>query len=137
MSFSIIFSSAVFRENPRDCYSLGVVIVVVQRLTFCNISFVTEDIYILETLNMCSLSKSSPHYQGRQFKMHIFLELSPFFNLEKLTFCNISIITEDNYLKLGKCVHYPKSNPYYQGRQFKIFLFFFSQNHALFFISDF
>ena len=31
-----------------------------------------------------------------------------------VTFCNISVITEDVYLKLGVCVHYPKSNPYYQ-----------------------
>ena len=35
----------------------------------------------------------------------------------------ISLITEDIYLKLGVCVHYPKSNPYYQGRQFKRLFF--------------
>ena len=41
-----------------------------------------------------------------------------------LTFCNISVFTEDIYLKLGVCVHYPKSNPYYQGRkQFKMHFF--------------
>ena len=37
-----------------------------------------------------------------------------------LTFYNISVITEDIYLKLEVCVHFPKSNSYYQGRQFKI-----------------
>ena len=40
-----------------------------------------------------------------------------------LTFCNISVVTEDIYLKLGVCVHYPKSNLYYQGRQFKMYLY--------------
>ena len=40
-----------------------------------------------------------------------------------LTFCNISVITEDIYLKLGVCVHYPKSNAYYQGRQFNMNFF--------------
>ena len=66
-----IFSSAVFGENPRYCYSLGVIVVVgvVQKL---------------------------------------------------LTFCNISLTAEDIYLKLGFCVHYPKINLYYQGRQFKM-----------------
>ena len=44
-----------------------------------------------------------------------------------VTFCNFSVITEDIYFKLGICVQYPKSNPYYQGRHF---LF---QNYAPFF----
>ena len=34
---------------------------------------------------------------------------------------------EDIYLKLGICVHYPKSNLYYPRRQFKMFFFFFSE----------
>ena len=38
-----------------------------------------------------------------------------------MTFCNISVIIEDICLKLRVCVHYPKSNPYYQGWQFKMF----------------
>ena len=46
-----------------------------------------------------------------------------------LKFCNISVITEDVYVKLGICVHYPKSNPYDQGRQFKLHFF---QNYAPF-----
>ena len=46
--------------------------------------------------------------------------------MQKQTFCNISVITDDIYLKLGVCVHYPKSNPYYQERQFKMLFFFFS-----------
>ena len=44
-----------------------------------------------------------------------------------LTFCNISAITEDIYLKLGIFVHHPK-NSYYQGRQFEMHFF---QNYAL------
>ena len=42
--------------------------------------------------------------------------------VKTLTFCNISVISEDIYLKLKLCVHYPKSNPYYQGKQFIFFL---------------
>ena len=38
-----------------------------------------------------------------------------------LTFCNISFITDDINMELGICVHYPKSNPYCQGRQFKMY----------------
>ena len=78
-----IFSSGVFRENPRYCYSLGIIVVV-----------------------------------------------------QKLAFCKISVITEDIYLKLGLCVHYQRSNPYYQGRQFKMH-FFFSQIYALFQLKTF
>ena len=44
--------------------------------------------------------------------------------MQKLTFCDISIISEDICLKLGDCIYYPKSNPYYQGKQF-IMLFLF------------
>ena len=44
---SLILSSAVFGENQRYCYSLGIgVVMVVQKLlTFCNISVITKDIY--------------------------------------------------------------------------------------------
>ena len=70
-----IFSSTVFQEKGRYCSSLGVVAVV-------------------------------------------------FVIVQNLTFCNISVITEDIYLKLWVCVHYPKSSPYYQGRQFKMLFFF-------------
>ena len=69
-----IFSSAVFRENPRYCY--------------------------------------------RRRRCHA----------ETVTFCNISVITEDICLKLGVCIYYPKSNPYYQRRQFEMFF----QNYAPF-----
>ena len=36
-----LLSVAVFRENPRYCYSLGIIVVVIvvaQKLTLCNIS---------------------------------------------------------------------------------------------------
>ena len=40
-----------------------------------------------------------------------------------LAFCIISIITDDICLKHGVSVHYTKSNPYLQGRQFKMHFF--------------
>ena len=86
----------------------------------------TEDIY-LKSGKCVHYPKSNPCYKGRQFKTH-FSELCPFFYLEKtLTFCKISVTTEDIYLKLGVRVNYPKSNPYYQGRQSKSFFCFFSE----------
>ena len=70
----LVFCSAVFGENQRYCYSLGVVVfvVIVQKLLrFCNISVVIEDIYL--KLEVCvHYAKSNPYYQGRQFKMHFF-----------------------------------------------------------------
>ena len=33
-----------------------------------------------------------------------------------LTFCNMTLITEDIYLKIEVCIHYLNSNPNYQGR---------------------
>ena len=63
---------ALFGENPKYCYSLGVVVV--------------------------------PYHC----------------HAKTMTFCNISVITEAIYLKLGVCVHYPKRNSYYQGRQFNM-----------------
>ena len=41
-----------------------------------------------------------------------------------LIFCYISIITEDIYLKLGVRVQSPNSNPYYQGKLFKMHFYF-------------
>ena len=63
--------------------------------------------------------KSNPCYQGRQFKK-LFRRTMPLFqSIGTLTFCNISVFTEDIYLKLRICVYYPKSNLHCQGRQFK------------------
>ena len=66
---------------------------------------------------------------SRQFKMHFFPELCHFFDLGFFDIFNISFIAEDIELKLGLCVHYPKINPCYQGRQFEIHFF---QNYAPF-----
>ena len=132
---------AVFGENP----SLGVVIVM-QKLTFCNISVITEDVYlavfgeipslgvviVMEKLTFCNISVIT-----EDVYLAVFGEipsLGVVIVMEKLTFCNISVITEDVYLKLGVCVQYPKSNPCYQGRQFKMPFFF--QNYAPFFNLD-
>ena len=66
-------------------------------------------------------------YSGERFRAILallFLRIMALFQLGKiLTFCNISVITENIYLKLGVCVHYPKSNPYYQGSRFKMHFF--------------
>ena len=118
-----IFSSAVFEENPRYCYSLGVMVVVVlnvvrrrfaKALTFCNISYYC---ICLKFGIRVHCPKSNQHYQGRQFKMHFFFfRIMPLCRLRRpLTFCTISItgITEDIYLKFGMRVRYPKSNPCY------------------------
>ena len=56
-------------------------------LTFCNISVITEDIYL--KLGICKYSKSNPYYQGRQF--NFFSELCPFFHLNIL--CSIKHLT--------------------------------------------
>ena len=73
-----IYSSAVFGENPRYCYSLGIVIIsstIMQKL-FCNISVITE-----ETWNMCSLSILSRETIQNAF----FQNFAPFFDLDFLS----------------------------------------------------
>ena len=121
MPVNSICSSAVFGQNPRYCYSLGVVVVRrrcrrrrhcrAKTLTFFYMSVITADIYL--KLRTCvHYTKNHPYYQGRQFKMQFFFsELYLFLLGETLTFCNISVITEDIFSKLGRCVHYTKSNP--------------------------
>ena len=60
-------------------------------MTFCNNSNYWR--YLHETWNMCSLSQNhNLYYQGRQFKMHFFLRIMPFFNLEKLWPLVISLL---------------------------------------------
>ena len=66
---------------------------------------------------MCSLSKEQFALSRETIQNAFFFRIMPHFQLRKtLTFCNISVITEDIYLKLGVCVHYPKRNPYYQEK---------------------
>ena len=69
---------------------------------------------------MCSLSIEQSILLGEKIQNTFFI-IMPLFRLRKtLTVCNMSVNTEDVYLQLGVCVHYPKSNPYYQKRQFKM-----------------
>ena len=65
---------AVFGQTLGYCYSLGVVVVVVvQKLTICNISTITE--YISLKIGVCVYSlKSNPYYQGRQIKKNFFFQ---------------------------------------------------------------
>ena len=63
------------------------------------------------------------HTKGRQFKRCFIQRSAPFSTKTLLAFCNISVITVDIDLKLRVCVHFPKSNPYYKGRQLKMYFF--------------
>ena len=72
-----IFSSAVFGENPRYCYSLGVILLVQKTSTFCNISVI--EVYV-------HYSKSNLYYRGRQLKMFFFFyRFMPVFRLRPLS----------------------------------------------------
>ena len=80
-------------------------------MTFSNISVITEDIY-LKLKSSCSLSKGEPTPVGEVILPFFLTKLCPCFDLEFSTFSDISIITEDIYLKLRVVVHYQKGNPY-------------------------
>ena len=64
-------SLTVLGENLWYCCSLSIV---VQKLTFCNISVITQDIYLKS--GVCI------HYRGKQSKMYLFSELCSFFDLD-------------------------------------------------------
>ena len=66
-----IFSSAVFGENPKYCCSLGIIVVVGgQKLTFCNISVITEE-YVF------TIKRETHTIKGDNSKC-IFSDLCPF-----------------------------------------------------------
>ena len=75
-----------FRENPRYCYTLGVLVFTVMQksVTFCNIFVITEDNYLKHRVCV-HCPKSELYYQGRQFKMFFFPELCSFFHLDILS----------------------------------------------------
>ena len=78
-----IFSLAVLRRKPELLlYSLGHHRQLAKTLTFCNISVITEDIY----LSMCSLSKEQSILSKGDKSKYIFFfsELCPFFDLDFL-----------------------------------------------------
>ena len=81
----VFFSSAVFGENPRYCYSLGVFFVLCRRRCakteiFYNIFVITEDIDL--KLPVCvHYPMSNPYYQWRQFKMHFSFRIMSLFRL--------------------------------------------------------
>ena len=93
-----VFSLPVFRENPRYCYSLGSSVISMQKLTFCNISLTTEDIYL--KLRVClHYPKRNPYYQGRQFKMHFFLH-----NYAPFSTKTFYLLSSTPQLGVGTCV---------------------------------
>ena len=80
------FSLAVFGENPRYCYSFGIIIVVMQKLRNFVIFLLLLKILIWNS--ECAFTiQSNPYYQGRQFKMHIFQNYALF-----LTKKNVDIL---------------------------------------------
>ena len=89
----IIFSSAVFRENPDVLLLPSVVVHVVQKLREFVISLLLLKIL---KLGVCvHYPKSNLYYQGRQFKMHFFFfsKLCPFFDLNILSSIKLNINT--------------------------------------------
>ena len=91
-----------------------------------NISGITEYI-LLETQSMCSPSKGQFILSRETIQnAFFFFRILPLFELGlssdsfEISLLLLSIF----YLGLGVCVHYPKSDPSYQGRQFKIHYIF-------------
>ena len=79
-----LFSSAFFRENPRYCYSLDVVIIVIvvgmqKTLTFCNISVITEDIYLKLTVHIHDIRRAIHTIKGDNAKCIFFIHLPAFY----------------------------------------------------------
>ena len=104
--YRIFFSLAISGENLRYCYSLGlVVVVVVQKMTFCNISVITEDMY-LKLRVYFHYPKSNPYFEVRQFKTHIFFfRIIPFFSspeheVLEVRFCDRSVVHLSIYLSV-------------------------------------
>ena len=87
-----------------------------QKLTFSNISVITEDIYLkLRIVVHYQIGKPIP--VGEVILYFFLTKLCPVFSssnfhAKTLTFSDISLITEDIYLKLRIVVHYQKGNPY-------------------------
>ena len=77
----------------------------------------------LSSENPFNLAESKILRVNTSFLAQLFLEKSQCIAIISVTFPNISVIIADIYLKLGACVHYPKSNRYYQGRQSKMIFF--------------
>ena len=64
---------------------------------------------------MCALSQEQSILSRKTLQNAFNSELCPFFDINKTSkFCNISVLTEDIYLKLRVAVHFSKINPYYR-----------------------
>ena len=73
----LIFSLAVYGENPRYCYSPGVIVVVVmwKNFEFCNICVITEDMF--------TISKAIQTMTGDKSKC-ILVRIMPLFRLSNI-----------------------------------------------------
>ena len=78
--------------------------------------------YVPLPWNMCSLSKGQSILLRETIQNAFFQNYAPF---STQILQNVKVFLcyylKDIPLKLGVCVHYPKSNPYYQGIQFKLY----------------
>ena len=81
---------------------------------------------------MCALSKEQSILSRETIQNIFFLEFCPFFTLDIFGYFVISVIAEVIDFELGVYVYYPKCNPYYQGRQFKMHFFVCSELCSLF-----
>ena len=126
-----IFSSAVFGENLRYCYSLGIVgggsRSVMQKCWQYLISLLLLKIFTWNSEYVFTFQRAVHTIKGDNLKCIFFFRIMPLFRLKHFWHfaisLNISNITEDIDLKLGLYVYYPKRNPYNQGRQFKMHFF--------------
>ena len=97
---------------------------IMEKLSHFVISWLLLKIFTRNSEYVFTVQRAIHTIKGDNSKCIFFSELCPLLDLEKtLTYCNISVINEDIYLKLGAYVHYPRSNLYNQGRQFKMHLF--------------
>ena len=82
----MVTSLAVFVINPRYCYSLGIIVVVgVQKLWHFVIQYLCHYWrYLLETRNMCSLSKDQSLLSRETIQTAFFSDLCPFFDFNFL-----------------------------------------------------
>ena len=79
--------------------------------TFCRLSSTQQPSVGTGMRCSCLLSSSAGFGENLRYCS----TLGVVFVVQKLTFCNISVVIEDTYFTLGICVHSPKSNQSFKG----------------------